>query len=106
MNQWTTVIYNVPIKCKPNGAAAIAINYWAGYDNDSQNELLTGICVAQLCDRYHGIHLNDCSYDSYCRLPQSKSRLQETICGEDREGALCGKCGKNIIVILLSFKCI
>ena len=92
-----TVDYSkLPIRCEPNGAATIAINYWAGYDNESQNELLTGICLTELCNRYYDIHSHNCSYDLYCRLPFSKSGLQKAICGKNREGVLCGKCDKNL----------
>ena len=95
------------IRCDSNGSAAIASNYWAGYKNASnatQDNLLTGLCVTQLCNP---TNCND--DDQLCRLPSTADalELEKQICGENRHGRLCGRCVQNKSVYYHSdnFKC-
>ena len=86
------------IQCEANELvviAKIASNYWAGYKNTSnatQDNLLTGICVTQLCNP---TNCND--DDQLCHLPQKTDaqELVKLICGENRQGRLCGRCVSN-----------
>ena len=95
----------IKIHCETNGSAVIASNYWAGYKNISnatQDNLLTGRCVAQLCNP---TNCND--NDQLCSLPLVAEVLEQRICGENRYGRLCGRCVPNKSVYYHSdnFKC-
>ena len=80
------------IQCE-NESAAIASNYWAGYINDTTpDNLLTGLCVTELCNpnnRDHG--------QPTCSLPPmaDEQALEKHICGDSRNGRLCGRCNNN-----------
>ena len=80
------------------GTATIASNYWAGYnsENATQDNLLTGLCVTQLCNQ--NISCNNKT--QLCSLPQEANTrvLEERICGENRHGRLCGRCVQNTSV--------
>ena len=82
----------VSLKCEPNGSVGIAVNNWAGYPNisiASPDSLYTGVCVTQLCNH---CPTNDTSDYLFCSLPQSPENLEKQICGESRQGRLCGRC--------------
>ena len=86
------------IHCEPNKLAAIASNYWAGYNNDSnatQYNLYTGVCVTQLCNPHPKIYGN--GDDLHYKLPPTADaqKLEKRICGENRQGRLCGRCIQN-----------
>ena len=89
------------------GTAAIASNYWAGYnsENATQDNLLTGLCVTQLCNQ----KVNCNNKTQLCSLPPEANtrELEERICGEYRHGRLCGRCVQNTSVYYHSskFKC-
>ena len=94
-NQNNESLSYVSLKCEPNGSVGIAVNYWAGYPNisiASQDSLYTGVCVTQLCNHYSR---NDNSDYLFCSLPQSPEKLERQICGESRQGRLCGRCVLN-----------
>ena len=85
----------IKIQCGTNGLAAIASNYWAGYkhtSNATQDNLLTGLCVTQLCNP---TNCND--DDQLCTLPlvADAQELEQQICGENRHGRLCRRCVQN-----------
>ena len=57
------------VQCEANGSAAIASNYWAGYDseNATQANLLTGLCITLLCNPTINCNNNN----QLCSLPHS-----------------------------------
>ena len=96
----------VIVKCEPNGSAAININYWAGYKNvandTSQENLYTGLCLTQLCNHHRFASCNE--EDRDCDLPHSGPELEKVICGENRQGRLCGRCVSGKVVYYHSHK--
>ena len=85
------------IKCKPNGVATVDINYWTGYRNDSPlGHLYTGLCLAQLC-HHHKLATCD-TEDRHCVMPPTRPELEKRICGENRQGWLCGRCVHDKVV--------
>ena len=85
------------IKCKPNGVVTVDINYWTGYRNHSPlGHLYTGLCLTQLCN-HHKLAICD-TEDRHCHLPLKRSELEKRICGEYRQGWLCGRCVHDKVV--------
>ena len=83
------------VQCEANGSAAIASNYWAGYDseNATQANLLTGLCITLLCNPTINCNVNKQLFS----LPHSVNarELENHICGENRHKRLCGRCVTN-----------
>ena len=85
------------IKCKPNGLATVDINYWIGYRNHSLlGHLYTGLCLTQLC--HHNKPANCDIEDRHCHMPLTRPKLEKVICGENRQGWLCGRCVEDKVV--------
>ena len=65
--------------------------YWAGYINDSQNtsKLVTSACP--FCD-YSLSESGTILSDFEIILPQNRSKLDRSVCGDTRTGIVCGKC--------------
>ena len=80
------------VQCEANGSAAIASNYWAGYDSENvtQANLLTGLCITLLCNPTINCNNNN----QLCSLPNARE-LEKHICGENRHKRLCGRCVTN-----------
>ena len=72
-------------KCDMNTYQSHLIpGYWAGYFN---SQLVTSACL--FCDS---------NKEKIIILPQQKDELDEILCGDTREGVVCGKCRENFTV--------
>ena len=60
--------------------------YWAGFVENSM-ELVTSYCSLHFCN-YNRSHQQGLPI----RLPKTRSRLKESMCGKARTGIACGKC--------------
>ena len=83
-------------QCELNRYRAYLIHgYWIGYDseNGSENTLRSGYCPRGFCTRKK-------ANETEILLPinQSKTALSEVICGEHRQGKLCGSCSNHTSV--------
>ena len=64
--------------------------FWAGYvknEVSNMSELATSLCPEGFCN-YNGELIQNRSV----KLPQSASEVDESVCGPERTGILCGKC--------------
>ena len=79
------------ITCK-NGTAWIALGHWAGYNQPEPDKLLVGTCATELCN-FNGTP----PVDGHYLLPPNynSSLLVTVVCGDFRNGTLCGQCNNN-----------
>ena len=74
------------ITCKEN-QALIALGHWAGYNQLKPDTLFVGICATELCN-FNGTTPTDGHY----KLPNNSDSLVSVVCGDFRNGTLCGQC--------------
>ena len=67
--------------------------YWAGYINDSQNTLRLVMSACPFCNySLSESRLSMTVSDFEIILPQTHSKLDESVCGVTRTGIVCDKC--------------
>ena len=86
------------LECDDNNFQSILKpGLWIGRIKDEVNpgvkELVTSVCPRTFCD--YNTYTDDKSILSTIKLPLSYSELERAICGEKRQGVLCGNCSSN-----------
>ena len=74
--------YEGILRCNRNFTAVLKRGYWTGYHGD---ELYTAPCPFHFC-------VPNTLVSSEQSLPDSRDSLESFMCGDTRQGVLCGKC--------------
>jgi hypothetical protein len=75
----------IGIETCTNSSALLTQGFWAGHIDDAH--LGTSICPVGFC-RYNNTRINM----GVVVLPENSLELEEAVCGQTRQGILCGKC--------------
>ena len=68
--------------------------YWAGFLSNDSSDLVT--CTCPFCDYTESLKVSTSEF--YINLPTNKSELERAVCGDTRQGTVCGVCRKNYTV--------
>ena len=68
--------------------------YWAGYLSNDSSDLVT--CTCPFCDYTESLKVSTSEF--YINLPTEISELERAVCGDTRQGTVCGECRENYTV--------
>ena len=85
------------LECDRDFRGILSPGLWAGNildENSGKIELVTSVCPRTFCD-YNNMLVDDKTIVSVITLPSNHSDLERAMCGERRQGILCGMCASD-----------